>query len=383
MTNSEEWYRGREQTLVKHSLLKDYLGALANIVGQKYSSITYVDCFFGPWKAASERYEDTSFGIAIAELNKARQQLKAQFNRDVEMRCFFIEKNLRAYDELAQFIDRTRAPGLELEAKNGRFENLIPEVSKFVQDKKGTFSFLFIDPRGWKPIAINTLKPLLQLRPGEVLINLMTSHLRRFIKTQNQTELFGSNAPIDRLNNLNGTDLDDEMVALYSSELSKEGGFQYVCAAIILKPSIDIPNYRLIYATRNQLGLAKFKEAEKRSMIRMQPARAEAKLRKDEERTGQSGLFPANEIYNSSYYQQLRDRYLSRSRSRVWNLLSAGPPVSYDDLWKAALADPLVFESDLKEWLRSNPRVRFSNLEPNERSPKVGCGHLVTLWATE
>lgn len=70
MTDANRWYVGREQTFVKHHLLKDYLAALANIIGQKYPSITYVDCFSGPWKAASQRYEDTSFGIAIAELKK-------------------------------------------------------------------------------------------------------------------------------------------------------------------------------------------------------------------------------------------------------------------------------------------------------------------------
>ncbi len=378
MTNSDELYRGREQTLVKHHLLRDYLGALANIVGQKYSSITYVDCFSGPWKAASEHYGDTSFGIAIAELKKARHQLKSQFNRDVDMRCFFIEKNFLAYQELEAFAERTRESGLDLEAKNGRFEDLIPEISKFVMAKKGTFSFFFIDPRGWKPIAINTLKPLLQLRPGEVLINLMTSHLRRFVRTQNQAALFGSEAPVQRLNGLKGADLEDEMVALYSSQLSKEGAFDYVCAAVILKPSIDTPNYRLIYATRSQLGLAKFKEAEKRSMTRMQPTRAGAKLRRVEERTSQSELFPGEEIYDSSYYQRLRERYLSRAHSRVSEILSAGGPISYDSLWKAALANPLVFESDLKERLRSDTRIRFTNLE-NERSPKVGKGHIVMV----
>ena len=88
MTDSDNWYVGREQTLVKHHLLKDYLAALANIVGQKYPSITYVDCFSGPWKAASQRYEDTSFGIAIEELKKARDQLRTQFNRDVTYAMF-------------------------------------------------------------------------------------------------------------------------------------------------------------------------------------------------------------------------------------------------------------------------------------------------------
>src|SRR5271166_3952967 len=128
MTNPDKWYVGREQTLVKHYLLKDYLAALANIVGQKYDSITYVDCFSGPWKAASEQYEDTSFGIAVSELRKAREQLKSQFARNVEMRCFFIEKSPGAYQELKSFLDRIRQPGFDLQPKNGRFEELIPEI---------------------------------------------------------------------------------------------------------------------------------------------------------------------------------------------------------------------------------------------------------------
>ena len=284
MTDSDHWYLGREQTQVKHHLLKDYLAALANIVGQRYRSITYVDCFSGPWKAASQKYEDTSFGIAIAELKKARNQLKAQFARDVNMRCFFIEKSPRAFQELKAFLDRTKEAGLELQAKNGRFEDLISEIAGFVLGSVNTFSFFFIDPKGWKTVAIRTLKPLLRIERSEVLINLMTSHLRRFEKTQNLSALFDSEAYSHKLVGLKGQDLDDAMVGIYSDQLRKLGGYDYVCAAIVLRPSIDTPHYRLIYGSRNALGLAKFKDAEKRAMNKMEPARAEAKLRKFEER---------------------------------------------------------------------------------------------------
>jgi len=43
------------------------------------------------------------------------------------------------------------------------------------------FPFTFIDPTGWEPPAINLITPILRLEPGEVLINLMTSWIRRFI----------------------------------------------------------------------------------------------------------------------------------------------------------------------------------------------------------
>jgi len=256
MSDSDEWYVGREQTLVKHYLLKDYLAALANIIGQRYDSITYVDCFSGPWKAASEQYEDTSFGIALSELKKARNQLDTHFGRHVVMRCFFVEKSPRAYQELKSFVNRAKELGFEVRVEQGRFEDLISEITAFVKASPHSFSFCFIDPKGWKAVAIRTLKPLLRLDRSEVLINLMTSHLHRFEKTQDLSSLFDSEAYGERLSGLNGQALDDEMVEIYSERLREVGGYQYVCAAIILRPNIDTPHYRLINGSRNPFGFS-------------------------------------------------------------------------------------------------------------------------------
>ena len=82
-------YAGREQTLVKHLILGKYLERFAIIIGFSWSSITYVDCFSGPWKSRSEELKDTSFSIALAELRKARETHRAS-GSDLRLRCFFL-----------------------------------------------------------------------------------------------------------------------------------------------------------------------------------------------------------------------------------------------------------------------------------------------------
>jgi hypothetical protein len=44
-----EDYKGKEQTYIKHTLLNNYLYRLFMIIGQYEDSISYVDCFAGPW----------------------------------------------------------------------------------------------------------------------------------------------------------------------------------------------------------------------------------------------------------------------------------------------------------------------------------------------
>ena len=73
---SDDLYGGREQSRVKHLILKNYLQRFAHIIGQKWPSITYVDCFAGPWQAKSQDLIDTSFGIAVSELRSARSSLQ-------------------------------------------------------------------------------------------------------------------------------------------------------------------------------------------------------------------------------------------------------------------------------------------------------------------
>lgn len=96
MSELDDLYDGREQTLVKHRVLDRYLQRFAFIIGSSHDSITYVDCYSGPWGERSADLSDTSFSIAINQLKAAKREL----GRYIRLRCLFIEKDPNAYGKL-------------------------------------------------------------------------------------------------------------------------------------------------------------------------------------------------------------------------------------------------------------------------------------------
>jgi hypothetical protein len=79
-------YRGREQTFIKHVILRRYLERVAWNILSWADGFVFVDGFSGPWKSRGARYEDTSFGIAIEELRKVRDGFNAK-GKKKRLRC--------------------------------------------------------------------------------------------------------------------------------------------------------------------------------------------------------------------------------------------------------------------------------------------------------
>ncbi|MBW8878440.1 MAG: three-Cys-motif partner protein TcmP [Acidobacteria bacterium] len=384
MTN-DELYERREQTRVKHDILRHYLERFAHIVAHKWESITYIDGFAGPWNVRSPDLKDSSFAIALDELRKARATHREK-GKNLRLRCFFLEEDRAAYQQLESFAEGVK--DAEIKPQNGSFEQSVSSILKFIREgAQGTFPFIFIDPTGWTGFACHRISPLLKLDPGEVLINFMTSHIRRFLKDENSRqsfeELFGSAEVRDRVAGLTGQDLDDALVREYRGMLRREGRFTHVLPAIVLHPEIDRPHFHLIYATRHPKGVEVFKEAEKAAMQEMERLREGAQRRKREERTGQTELSWARETATESpYYSQLRDRYIGKARQSVLDLLRIRKRVLFDDAWILALESPLVWESDLKKWIKewqSTEELRVEGLVGRERVPSRGKSHFL-VW---
>lgn len=232
-------YTGREQTLVKHFILRKYLERFAHIIGSYWDAITYVDCFAGPWNVRSEKLEDSSFHIALEQLRKARDKYRQQ-GREVRMRCFFIERDPKAFPLLKDFADRIE--DVEIETKNSEFEDAIGAIVRFVR-AGGTksFPFIFIDPTGWTGFGMKVIAPLLRLDPGEVLINLMTGHISRFVESPQEQaqhsfeDLFGSSAFKTKIEGLARTERLDALVEGYTDTVRHTGNFRYVCSAPVLR----------------------------------------------------------------------------------------------------------------------------------------------------
>lgn len=160
-------YRGRAQTFVKHAVLRNYLGRAAMTLLSKWDDFVFIDGFSGPWRNASQDYSDTSFGIAINRLREARSNWRAH-GRASKVRCVFVERREAAFKRLqaaTQSID-----DMECTPLSGLFEDHIDRIGSIVG--RNAFTLTFVDPTGWS-FDLQRLAPLLQRRPGEVLVNFM------------------------------------------------------------------------------------------------------------------------------------------------------------------------------------------------------------------
>lgn len=376
MSNGE-LYAGREQTLVKHFILQKYLERFAYIVGSHWEVLTYVDCFSGPWNARSEKCEDSSFAIALKELRNARDALAKQRRRSVQLRCFFLEKDRAPYAKLKEFADSVT--DATIETRNATLEESIPDITDFVRRGGAkAFPFVFIDPTGWTGFEMDTITPLLRLSPGEVLINFMTGHIRRFLDSpQEETQdsfkrLFGSGSFRAKVQGLAQLEREDAAVEEYARNAKSVGSFNFGCNVIVLHPEIDRTHYNLIYLTRNLKGIEVFKDAEKKAMEVQEAARAEAQQRKRVARKGQSELFGSKELHDSTHYESLRERYLAKTRGLVLQALESKRRLLYDDAWTLALSEPMSWESDLKHWIeewKREGRLEVVGMQPRQRVP--------------
>lgn len=383
-------YDGREQTEVKHALLAAYLERFAMIVGHWCTAITYVDCFSGPWESRSGEHKDTSFDIALRELRRARGVHAKNGSSELRLRAYFIEKDKAAFAKLESYA-ATQKDGIELRTRNEELENCISDIVAFVRagGTNGNFPFLFIDPTGWTGFGLEKIKPLLTLKPGEVLINFMTAHIRRFVedhdanRTREFEELFGAERAV-HVRELLSTVTDpvereDIMVREYVEAVRTTGGYSFVTAAVVLNPDADTTHFHLIFATRHRKGLEVFKDAERRAMAIMEERRSVIRDEKEQRQTGgQVDMF--KEVRKDTHYEMLQRRYGERAREAVRALLMGRKKVPYDELFAVALSFPLIFEADLKEWIadwRKAGTVSIDGLKQNERTPKVDCRHVI------
>ena len=374
-------YQGREQTAVKHFILERYLERFAHIIGSHWSTLTYIDCFSGPWQAQSEGLRDTSFSIALRQLRAARDTYK-QKGRRIKLRCLFLEKDSDAYARLKAFAEQVT--DAEIRTINSPFEDAIPELVKFARaGGKDSFPFVFIDPKGWSGIAIRTIEPLVRLQPGEVLINFMTDPIRRFVESPQEStqqsfeDLFGTTKYQDRLRGLRGQELEDAVIALYSESLREVGNFEYVCSAAILYPEIDKTYFNLLYASRHFRGAQVFKEAEQKASQFMENQRAKAAARKRERQSGNLPLFAGSATEKTRHLEGLRKLYLRQAQGSLLSAFQNEKRIEYDRAFADCVRFPLVWERDLKGWVKewSRQKLDVVGLGPTERTPKLGKGH--------
>jgi three-Cys-motif partner protein len=276
-----EHYKGREQALIKHTLLQAYLKRLFMIIGQREQRICYVDCFAGPWKEGSEDLKDTSIAISLNIMRECHEGLRT-LGKNVRFRALFIEKNIKSYKRLNSFLEKESTEEVNAESLHGDFYSHRPDILRWCGNDD--FTFFFIDPTGWKDVVeIDTLRPLLQRRRSEYLINFMFDFILRVHNQENFEEhmirIFGE---VPDTSGLTPEKREKYLLDLYCSRLIKTQPYSHSnkprsAFVKILDPYKDRTKYDLVYLTRHPLGIKVFMEASEKLDLVQKFVRAQVK----------------------------------------------------------------------------------------------------------
>ncbi len=291
------YYKGKEQSFIKHRLLETYLERLFMIIGQHENRIRYVDCFAGPWKAETDDLKDTSIAISLSIMKSCHESLRKQ-GKNIRFKALFIEKNIESYKRLDSFLKKESTEEVSAESLHGDFYSLRSDILRWCGNDD--FTFFFIDPTGWKDVVeIDTLRPLLQRRRSEYLINFMFYSI---LRVHNQTifeehiiRIFGE---IPDTNGMTPLEREEYLLYLYRAHLKKaqpdiENKKSRSAYVKILDPYKDRTKYNLVYLTRHPLGIKVFMEASEKLDLVQKFVRAKVKQERRIDKSGQKELFPA------------------------------------------------------------------------------------------
>lgn len=247
-------------TKAKHLILKTYLDAWFPIMLHSNKKIIFIDGFAGP--GIYEDGEDGSPRIAFNTLFQHSASIKG------EVLFVFFEKDKQRFASLKEVGKKIRSDisskpkaDLQIDIKpiNVSFEEGIID---FLHKEEPQIPVLaFIDPFGFSGIPMELIRELAKREKCELLINFMTSYIHRFKgvdKVANSLEsLFGLSDWEEQRLQLKKI---DDLLEIYQDQLKKKTGVQFTRQFEMVTLNNN-SGYHLIYATKNELGLRKIKEA--------------------------------------------------------------------------------------------------------------------------
>jgi three-Cys-motif partner protein len=377
-------YAGREQAYVKHVFLERYLETLVFKTASRYNHIVYVDGFAGPWQSANEKFEDTSFGIALDALHRAKQAWKdARPPRDVRMTALLVEQNAQAYARLATI--PPRFPDISIKTYNDDFLKVVPEIARDIPND--AFTFFLIDPKGWH-IPLIKLKPLLARPKSEVIFNFMFEFINRAASMSDKDTIDGLDGLMPGSNwrqkltvteEREGGPLKPEkrkeiLVNCFKESLRLVGGYDFVAETEVLRPLKDRTLYCLFYATRHPKGIEVFRDCQIAALNTQAKTRAAVKVTAQASTSGQVEMFSSLHDMGPDQTVALLARECEAAEASIKELSPKSPDhIRYAHLWPAVLSRHVVRLPDVNAIcgrLKKQGGLLFPDWEHRARVPK-------------
>lgn len=374
-------YVGREQSYVKHVFLERYLEMLVHKTASTYSHIVYVDGFAGPWQSANEGFQDTSFGIALNALRRAKASWKA--TRDVRMSAFLVERDSNAYKKLARVPERY--PDITIKTYSTDFLSVLPIILKDIP--ADAFTFFLVDPKGWR-LPLQALKSMLARPKSEIIFNFMFDFINRAASINDPIVVGGldelmpygdwkarlGEAELTANRALNSDERKAILVEAFSSSLTRLGNFVYVAETTILRPLKDRPLYCLFYATRHDRGIEVFRDCQVKALTEQSKTRVATKVKHAAISTGQGEFFESLHDMAPDELTLFRQDQLKQAEKTLLELTPEIPnSIPYGKLWPQVLARHVIRRPEVNEIaarLRNKRQLLFPDWEKGKRIPQ-------------
>lgn len=360
-------YVGREQAYVKHYFLEKYLERLIFKTSSVFEEVVYVDGFSGPWQNKGQRFEDTSFGIALAALTKAKETWAAMANpsqrRQLKVAAHLVEKDKAAFGRLSGL--QSQFPAVDIRPYHGDFMDFAPDIAKAISPR--AFSFVLIDPKGWS-VDLQAIQPLIGRPNCEVVFNFMFDFINRFALLDDAT-IAGQldrlipardwRARIRAIDQQHGASAEEHrasdarkgvLVEEFKAALADVGNYRFVSDIDVMRPKQDRTIYFLVYATRRPPGMDVFRDCHIASLEEQSKIRGERKLAGRQERSGQLELLASTNDMGPDRSSVSLPREEQRARQLLLDLTPLdGSTVRWDAVWPVVLSRCVIRLKRLKE----------------------------------
>jgi three-Cys-motif partner protein len=356
-------YIGREQTWLKHRVLREYVLQWAIKVGARVRSLWYVDTFAGPWEARDPELRDTSFHIGLQALSEAAAVWRSRKGAELQLGAIFVEENPAAFPKLQAHVMQRQGSFGRIHAFHGRFEQYVGEIERIIGDEP---AFIFVDPTGWVGADMRLVARLARRRMRDVMVNVMSSFLvrqkdRQEIEEQMRT-FFG--LPDTLQAGLN----EDQLAELYRDRLRKSGGLEHVADLLVMHPEMDREYFRLVVGGHSPAVLEVFRDVEARvAGAEAAEVRTEAKNRARSAKPQLSLLGQTAPPVDLSFVG-LAERGRREARERVLRRLEGGP-MRYGELWPEILEGAHITNralSDVVNALGAEGRLDVEGMRPRQ-----------------
>jgi three-Cys-motif partner protein len=375
-------YKDREQSYVKHVFLERYLERLVHKTASAFPHVVYVDGFAGPWQSANEKLEDTSFGIALNALRRAKASWKER-GRQVKMSAFLVERDDEAYKKLAQV--PAKYPDIEIKTYQADFLSVVLKILADIP--ADAFVFFLVDPKGWR-IPLKALAPMLARPKSEVIFNFMFDFINRaagikdpivvagldeLIPNGNWRERF-EEAERSRTGGLTSDGRKAILVEAFALNLGHFGSYEYVAETTVLRPVKDRPLYCLFYATRHPKGIEVFRDCQAEALKEQSKTRAATKVKHAEAKTGQAEIFQSLHDMGPDDLTAYQESERHAAEQTLLSLTPLEPAsITYDKLWPLVLVRHVVRRTDVNQIagrLRREGKLLIPDWEKGKQVPQ-------------